>query len=58
MKTHQTIITEYTPPPPRPEFEQSELANDIMNGLPAEIAARKKRHEYYRDRLLRFEESI
>jgi type I restriction enzyme S subunit len=32
------------------------LTNDITSGLPAEIAARKKQYEYYRDRLLRFEE--
>jgi type I restriction enzyme S subunit len=34
----------------------SELTTDIIKGLPAEIAARKKQYEYYRDRLLRFEE--
>lgn len=33
----------------------SALCNDIMAGLPAEIAARKKQYEYYRDRLLTFE---
>ena len=30
------------------------LCNDISNGLPAEIAARKKQYEYYRDKLLTF----
>lgn len=32
------------------------LCNDITTGLPAEIAARRKQYEYYRDRLLSFEE--
>ena len=30
------------------------LCNDITNGLPAEIEARKKQYEYYRDKLLDF----
>ena len=30
------------------------LCNDITNGLPAEIAARQKQYEYYRDKLLTF----
>ena len=33
-----------------------ELCNDISEGLPAEIEARQKQYEYYRDRLLSFEE--
>jgi type I restriction enzyme S subunit len=32
------------------------LTNDITSGLPAEIAARRKQYEYYRDRLLTFKE--
>ncbi len=32
------------------------LVNDISSGLPAEIAARRKQYEYYRDRLLTFKE--
>ena len=32
------------------------LVNDISIGLPAELAARRKQYEYYRDRLLTFEE--
>ena len=32
------------------------LVNDLSSGLPAEIAARRKQYEYYRDRLLSFEE--
>jgi len=35
-------------------FEQ--LINDISSGLPAEIEARKKQYEYYRDKLLSFKE--
>ena len=31
------------------------LCNDISEGLPAEIEARKKQYEYYRDKLLTFE---
>ena len=32
------------------------LCNDMALGLPAEIEARKKQYEYYRDKLLSFEE--
>ena len=32
------------------------LCNDITTGLPAEIEARQKQYEYYRDKLLTFEE--
>jgi len=32
------------------------LVNDLTIGLPAELAARRKQYEYYRDRLLTFEE--
>ena len=32
------------------------LCNDIKSGLPAEIEARKKQYEYYRDKLLSFKE--
>lgn len=32
------------------------LCNDISEGLPAEIAARQKQYEYYRDKLLTFKE--
>jgi len=34
------------------------LCNDLTNGLPAEIAARKKQYEYYRDKLLTFKEKL
>ena len=32
------------------------LCNDLTAGLPAEIEARRKQYEYYRDKLLSFEE--
>ena len=32
------------------------LCNDLTSGLPAEIAARQKQYEYYRDKLLAFKE--
>ena len=32
------------------------ITNDIQEGLPAEIEARKKQYEYYRDKLLTFKE--
>ena len=34
------------------------LVNDITQGLPAEIAARRKQYEYYRDKLLSFKEKV
>ena len=34
------------------------LVNDITKGLPAEIEARRKQYEYYRDKLLTFKEKI
>ena len=34
------------------------LANDLSIGLPAELAARRKQYEYYRDRLLTFDELV
>ena len=30
------------------------LCNDLTSGLPAEIEARQKQYEYYRDKLLTF----
>ena len=32
------------------------LCNDLSSGLPAEIEARRKQYEYYRDQLLTFKE--
>ena len=54
-------------PVPVPPLEQQQrivdildrfdtLCNDISNGLPAEIEARQKQYEYYRDKLLTFKE--
>ncbi|VEU77199.1 restriction endonuclease subunit S [Mycoplasmopsis columbina] len=34
----------------------NELTNDLQNGLPAELEARNKQYEYYRDKLLSFAE--
>ena len=33
------------------------LVNDLSIGLPAELAARRKQYEYYRDKLLTFPEA-
>ena len=32
------------------------LTTSLSSGLPAEVAARRKQYEHYRDRLLTFEE--
>ena len=32
------------------------LCNDLTSGIPAEIEARQKQYEYYRDKLLTFKE--
>ena len=54
-------------PVPSPEEQQrivsildkfDALVNDIAVGLPAELAARRKQYEFYRDRLLAFEEAV
>ena len=34
------------------------LVNDISQGLPAEIEARRKQYAYYRDKLLSFKEKV
>ena len=34
------------------------LVNDVRVGLPAELAARRRQYEFYRDRLLSFEELV
>ncbi|CAG7843837.1 hypothetical protein USB125703_00049 [Pseudoclavibacter triregionum] len=34
------------------------LVNDLSVGLPAELAARRNQYEYYRDKLLTFEEAV
>ena len=58
------IIDIIIPIPPLAEQEKianmierfDHLCNDISNGLPAEIEARKKQYEYYRDALLSFDD--
>ena len=34
------------------------LVNDLSAGLPAELNARRRQYEYYRDKLLTFEEAV
>ena len=60
------IIANYPIPVPTLEVQQKivsildrfdTLCNDLTSGLPAEIAARKKQYEHYRDRLLTFPRS-
>ena len=34
------------------------LVNSLSDGLPAELSARRKQYEYYRDKLLTFEEAV
>ena len=34
------------------------LCNDLTSGLPAEIEARQRQYEYYRDKLLTFKEKV
>ncbi|WP_282857164.1 restriction endonuclease subunit S [Pseudoclavibacter helvolus] len=54
------------PVPPRAEQERivatldklDALVNDISIGLPAELNARRKQYEYYRERLLTFKEAV
>ena len=61
-KLHQLTI----PVPPLEEQERivaildrfDALCNDLTSGLPAEIEARKKQYEYYRDKLLTFKEAV
>jgi type I restriction enzyme S subunit len=53
------------PVPPLPVQERivnildrfDKLCNDISEGLPAEIEARQKQYEYYRDKLLTFKQN-
>lgn len=62
---HYTIIQIRNTPVPIPNLEKQKmiatvldrfeaLCNDITSGLPAEIEARHKQYEYYRDKLLTF----
>lgn len=60
----KTAIMEYAFVIPAPEKQKEiastldefdKLTNDIASGLPAEIEARHKQYEYYRDKLLSFD---
>lgn len=61
---NDNILRAEIPVPPLEEQERivnildrfDKLCNDISEGLPAEIEARKKQYEYYRDKLLTFKE--
>lgn len=61
---NDNILKAEIPVPPLEEQERivnildkfEKLCNDISEGLPAEIEARKKQYEYYRDKLLTFKE--
>lgn len=61
---NDNILKAKIPVPPLEEQERivgilerfDKLCNDISAGLPAEIAARQKQYEYYRDKLLTFKE--
>ena len=64
-KFNKTELRKLELPIPRLEDQQrivdildkfDKLVNDISEGIPAEIAARQKQYEYYRDKLLTFKE--
>ena len=59
------VLKDYEIPVPSLEMQEkiatvldrfNALCNDISTGLPAEIEARQKQYEYYRDKLLTFKE--
>ena len=65
MSIRKPMITDFRIPLPPLEVQREivsildkldALVNDISIGLPAEIAARRKQYEYYRDKLLTFKE--
>lgn len=58
-------VFNYKIPIPSPEEQErivsildkfDRLVNDISEGLPAEISARRKQYEYYREKLLNFKQ--
>lgn len=63
---NKSAIMDYSIPVPKTTEVQQQivnildrfdaLCNDITIGLPAEIEARQKQYEYYRDKLLSFKE--
>jgi type I restriction enzyme S subunit len=62
----QTVLNKVKiPVPPLPIQEEivrildrfNKLCNDLSEGLPAEIEARQKQYEYYRDKLLTFKQN-
>lgn len=64
-KLNQANLNKIPIPVPLPEEQErivgildkfDILVNGLSSGLPAEITARRKQYEYYRDRLLTFEE--
>ena len=63
---NENITKVRIPVPPLPIQEEivrlldrfDALCNDLTSGLPAEIEARKRQYEYYRDKLLTFKESV
>ena len=58
----KSVLMMQIPIPPLAEQERivaildkfDALVNDISDGLPAEINARRQQYEYYRDKLLSF----
>ena len=64
-KLNQDNLNKIPIPVPTPEkvkrivdilLQFDTLCADMKNGLPAEIEARQKQYEYYRDKLLTFKE--
>ena len=53
MCTFATVKEKNTSPLSK-NGEYYRLVNDISEGLPAEIKARRKQYEYYREKLLTF----
>ncbi|GAA9519691.1 restriction endonuclease subunit S [Helicobacter pylori] len=63
MRIHENDLKQITIPIPPLEIQQeivkildqfSALTTDLLAGIPAEIKARKKQYEYYREKLLTF----